>query len=141
MSSERTSSGNSPASTNSPVPTAKTPRASTPTRQIPDRSDGSDFRGCAFINVMAETADPESAVYRMAAEHKRAVVEFLSARLSNAGYRDHGRLAEQFLLLIDGATVTALHERTNQPMQRAKAVAGMLLEQAGRDDGHPRSGT
>jgi len=66
-------------------------------------------------------------VFQIAKEHKRAVASFLSGRLSAAGYLDADKLARQLLLLIDGATVTALHERTNEPMRQAKEIArGML---------------
>jgi Transcriptional regulator len=94
---------------------------------LAERSDWSGFRGCAFINAMAEVADPSSPVFQIAKEHKRAVASFLSGRLSAAGYLDADKLARQLLLLIDGATVTALHERTNEPMRQAKEIArGML---------------
>ncbi|MFC6486603.1 TetR/AcrR family transcriptional regulator [Nitratireductor sp. GCM10026969] len=94
---------------------------------LAERSDWSDYRGCAFINAMAEIADPASPVFRIAKEHKRAVAEFLGKCLVAAGYRDAETLAPQLVLLIDGATVTALHERTNQPMREAKEIArGML---------------
>lgn len=95
---------------------------------LAERSDWSNFRGCAFINAVAEIADPSSPVFQIAREHKEAVADFLSECLRAIGYSDVQRLAWQLLLLIDGATVTMLRERTNAPMYQAKRIAEMLLE-------------
>jgi AcrR family transcriptional regulator len=85
------------------------------------------FRGCAFINAMAETADPGSAVYRLAAEHKSKVTAFLDRLIQESGRRGHRELAEQFVLLMDGAIVTAMRERTGEPARRARRIAELLL--------------
>ena len=86
-----------------------------------------EFRGCASINAMVEAADSGSAAHGVAAENKEAVVDYLDGLLAAAGHDEHRALAEQFMLLIDGATVTALRERTRAPALRAKAIAEMLL--------------
>ncbi|WP_158890466.1 TetR/AcrR family transcriptional regulator [Amycolatopsis anabasis] len=85
------------------------------------------FRGCASINAMVELADPDSQAFQVAAEHKRSLIEYLDGLLADAGYRDHAVLADQFVLLIDGAIITALRERTAEPALRAKAIAAALL--------------
>lgn len=41
---------------------------------LADRFARDDFRGCAFINTMIESADRDSAAHRVAAEHKRTAV-------------------------------------------------------------------
>lgn len=97
---------------------------------LAERSNWSDYRGCAFINAMAEIADPASPVFRIAKEHKHAVADSLRQGLVAAGYRDAEALAPQLVLLIDGATVTALHERTNEPMRQAKEIARGLLRRS-----------
>lgn len=99
---------------------------------LAERTDWTDFRGCAFINAMAEIADAKSPVFQIAREHKRAVANFLSERLSAEGYQDAHSLARQMVLLIDGATVTSLHERTNEPMHRARKIAAALLQASSR---------
>jgi AcrR family transcriptional regulator len=86
-----------------------------------------DFRGCAFINSMVESADPKSAAHRVAAAHKRKVVRYVDGLLTEAGVANHAQIADQFILLIDGAIVTALRERSTGPAKRAKAVAACLL--------------
>ena len=87
----------------------------------------SDFRGCAFINAMVEAADWNSPAHRVAADHKHAVTVYLDGLLAAAGHGDHAVLAEQFMLLLDGAVVTALRDRSAEPARQAKAVAAALL--------------
>ncbi|MEV0699149.1 helix-turn-helix domain-containing protein [Saccharopolyspora sp. NPDC050389] len=93
-----------------------------------ERFAAPDFRGCASINTMVEMADPDSPAHRVAAEHKEAVTDYLDGLLKEAGHRRHRQLAEQLMLLIDGANVTALRERTAEPAKRAKAIAKSLLD-------------
>ncbi|WP_117214553.1 TetR/AcrR family transcriptional regulator [Allorhizocola rhizosphaerae] len=94
---------------------------------LAERFARGDFRGCAFINTMVETADPGSAAHRVAAEHKRRVTSYVDGLLAAAGRPDHAALAEQFILLMDGAIVTALREGTAEPAHRARSVAVALL--------------
>ncbi|MGL5824121.1 MAG: TetR/AcrR family transcriptional regulator [Nocardioides sp.] len=94
---------------------------------LADRFASTDFRGCAFINTMVETADPRSVAHRIAADHKRQVTAYVDRLLADAGRADHEPLAEQFMILMDGAIVTALRERTIEPAHRAKKVAEALL--------------
>jgi len=90
----------------------------------------SDFRGCAAINTMVEIADRDSPAHRVAAAAKRTVTEYLDELVRAAGYPEHAVLAEQLMLLVDGAIVTALRERTAAPALRARAVAAALLAAA-----------
>lgn len=94
---------------------------------LAERFERTDFRGCAAINTMAEAADATSAAHRAATEHKRAVTRYIDGLLTTAGYPDHAALAEQFMLLMDGATVTAYRERTAKPAWQAKTIASALL--------------
>ncbi|WP_327657344.1 TetR/AcrR family transcriptional regulator [Streptomyces sp. NBC_00483] len=95
---------------------------------LAERFTHSGFRGCVAINTIVEYADPDSAAHRVAAEHKEDVIRYLDGLLAAAGQPQHAELARQFMLLFDGAMVTALRERTPQPARRAKAVAAALLE-------------
>jgi len=83
------------------------------------------YRGCAFLNAMAETADRDHAVHRAAAAHKAHVEAYLADLLADAG---HDRaLAPDFLLLFDGAVVAAVREGTPAPAARARRLAALLL--------------
>lgn len=94
---------------------------------LAERFAAEDFRGCAFINTMVETADPGSAAYQVAAEHKAAVTAYVRGLLDEAGVADPDAVAKGFVLLMDGAIVTALRERTPEAAGRAREVAEALL--------------
>ncbi len=66
------------------------------------------FYGCMFINAASEFPDRADAIHRASAAQKRHVTELLGTLLEelfSAAVAAH--LAGQFLILIDGATVTA----------------------------------
>lgn len=88
----------------------------------------SDFRGCAFINALAEVAEPGSEIHALAARHKDAVADHLRSLLVDAGHPDEIDLARQLLLLMDGAAVTELYERSDRPARQARSMAEVLLE-------------
>lgn len=99
---------------------------------LAERFAREDFRGCAFINTMVESADPDSAAHRVAAEHKAAVADYVRGLLVGEGVADPDALARRFVLLMDGAIVTALRERTPEAAGRAREVAEALLAAARR---------
>jgi AcrR family transcriptional regulator len=93
---------------------------------LDDRIASPGFRGCAAINAMVEAAEPTSSAHRAAADHKRSVTDYLDGLLSAAGYAGHARLADQLMLLVDGAMVTAL--RRPGAAGDARRIAEALLE-------------
>jgi AcrR family transcriptional regulator len=93
-----------------------------------ERFSWGDFRGCAFINTIAEVAHGDHPAHVAALEHKRAVLAYLEELLEAAGVRDDdGAIAAQLLLLIDGATVTAVREGRPEPALHARRIAAGLL--------------
>ncbi|GLZ80118.1 TetR family transcriptional regulator [Actinorhabdospora filicis] len=94
---------------------------------LAERFARADFRGCAFINTMVESADPESAAHKIADEHKKRVTGYVAGLLRNDGAADPEGTAARFVLLMDGAIVTALRERTTEAAARAKELASALL--------------
>lgn len=98
---------------------------------LADRFAQADFRGCAFINTIVETADAGSAAHRAADEHKRAMTAYLEGLLADAGWSEAESLAEQQLLLMDGATVTAVRENGPKAASRSRTIFATLLAAAG----------
>ncbi|WP_271217470.1 TetR/AcrR family transcriptional regulator [Streptosporangium carneum] len=94
---------------------------------LAERFVRADFRGCAFINTMVEAADPGSPAHRVAADHKSRVAGYVESLLTAAGRDDATALAWQLVMLMDGAIVTALRERSAVPAQRARVIAAALL--------------
>ncbi|MHC5029183.1 MAG: TetR family transcriptional regulator C-terminal domain-containing protein, partial [Planctomycetota bacterium] len=97
-----------------------------------------DFRGCMFINASAEFADPASSIRRVVADHKCEVLRYLRAQCDAAALPDAGALAEQLIILLEGAIVTAQvvgkvgidGATPRDAAQRAKEVALRLIDAA-----------
>lgn len=94
-----------------------------------------DYRGCAFLNTMAETADRENAVHRAAAAHKGKIGTYFEGLLRDAGL-DAWHAAD-LLLLFDGAVVSAVREGSITPAARAKRLAALLLNTPLQPSAHP----
>jgi len=94
---------------------------------LEERFGWQDFRGCAFINTIVETADPASAAHAVANEHKSAVIDYLTHLLKAADHPAPETTARALHMLMDGAVVTALRESTPDAARRAKQSAAILL--------------
>ncbi len=91
---------------------------------------GRPFSGCAFVKAMAEYSDADSPVHRAAAEHKRMMRDYLERLAGAAGAEAPGDLADEFSILIEGATVMAQATCDPAPARRARRMAEALLATA-----------
>lgn len=86
------------------------------------------FYGCAFINAVAEhdkiTIPVEDAVRR----HRALTDEILMDIAREAGASDPARLVRALSLLIDGAIVTAMLERSPDTAAEARSIAAVVIE-------------
>ncbi|NOT32755.1 MAG: TetR/AcrR family transcriptional regulator [Candidatus Eisenbacteria bacterium] len=87
------------------------------------RSKG--YRGCGFINAIAEVANPASDAHGAAAAHKLRFQSWLAKLLREAGLDEI--CAADLLLLFEGATAAAVRQGTAEPAHRAKRIAALLL--------------
>lgn len=94
---------------------------------LEERFSRKDFRGCAFINTMVEMADGDHVAHQAAAEHKQKVQRIVRSLLSEAGLKKSEELSKTFLLLMDGAIVTAIREGNPGSAKAAKKIAATLL--------------
>lgn len=94
---------------------------------LEERFTAADFRGCAFINTMVEIANRNHEIHRVAAEHKQQVQAFIRRLLEETQENDPDLLSGQFMLLLDGAIVTALREGSPQAAHTSKHMAAILL--------------
>jgi AcrR family transcriptional regulator len=92
-----------------------------------------DFEGCAFIKVAGEFPDREHALRRVAADHKRALLDFIAETAKAAGFVAYARLARELFLLIDGAIVAALVLSQPAAARSAKRAAATLIAAHRRD--------
>lgn len=107
-----------------------------------------DFRGCSFINAFGELGPMSPSVATAARAHKRNLREYLRVLATEAGAADPEPLADQLLLLVEGAIVAAAMGTAARPAERARSAALALLDAAttprpGTGDGTtaPRPGT
>lgn len=89
------------------------------------------FRGSEFANAAAEAADdgPER---RAADRFRTSLREFFVARATETGAADPARLAEQLVVLHDGALATAqLDNGAGDAVATARLMASLALNAAG----------
>lgn len=90
--------------------------------------DAPGFRGCPFIGTAAEVRDAKQRVHRAAWRFKRMLMrDYLLELLQEAGYRNADLLADQMLMLVDGAAVRAAMEGGSGSARAAKRAAALLL--------------
>ena len=84
--------------------------------------------GCTFQGTAAEFPDPEHPGHRVALAHKQAVLARLRTLAQDAGLRAPAALAEQLLLLMDGAWVAARMFGPRNPGAQVAAAARALIQ-------------
>jgi AcrR family transcriptional regulator len=87
-----------------------------------------DYYGCAFINAVAEHDKLAPPVADIVARHRRLTDHILFSLAHEAGASDPERLVRELSLLIDGAIVTAMLDRSDRPAREAKDIATLLLD-------------
>ncbi|MGF1595799.1 MAG: TetR/AcrR family transcriptional regulator [Acidimicrobiales bacterium] len=65
------------------------------------------FSGCFFVNIANEFTDRQHPVHRAATAHKLAVATLVANAATEVGVADGAALAQQLLVLFDGAIVGA----------------------------------
>jgi AcrR family transcriptional regulator len=90
-------------------------------------SSSPECLGCAFVAAAGEFPDPDHPGHEAAAAHKRAVVERLCELAERAGARDPDALAEELLLIMDGAWSAARVFGPGSHGRRASEAAKALI--------------
>lgn len=86
-------------------------------------SDRTDHRGCAFLNVLAESAEPEQLVQRAVVDHKRSMTDYLTGLFEGRRLSDTAALAAEWMMLLDGASSAARYRRDVSSFQQARRLA------------------
>lgn len=88
-----------------------------------------DFRGCAFLNAFGELGTGPAGVLDVVRRHKAELRELLG-EVAGPG---EDALADQLLILVEGATVVAALDPGPEPARRAGEAAALLIRsRAGR---------
>jgi AcrR family transcriptional regulator len=101
-----------------------------------ERAFSSDrFRGCPFVNAVAELKEPAHAANAIALAFKDARRAWFRALLSRLDVADPDGLAMQLMLLVDGAIAAVIVRGDPKVARAARSAAATLLSAAGVDVG------
>ena len=89
-----------------------------------------EFRGCAFLNVATEFPAADHPARQIALRHKAELRRRLHALTQRMRVNDPDELADQLVLLIDGAYVNGQLRGKRGPVQALPAAATALIEAA-----------
>jgi AcrR family transcriptional regulator len=95
------------------------------------RFGAEDFRGCPFVNAVAELGAEDQAVRKIATAFKDGRRARFRDLLKGLGAADADRLATQLQLLVDGAIAADLVRNDPSMAVAAKQAARVLLANAG----------
>ncbi len=90
-----------------------------------------DFRGCPFVNAVAELGTEDKAVRKIAIAFKESRRLWFRDRLVQLGVKDADALATQLVLLVDGSIAQDLVRNDPAMARAAKEAARVLLINAG----------
>lgn len=89
-----------------------------------------DSRGCAFLNAAAEFPDPAHAVRGMVARNKQTLRRRVLSLCMAAGAEDAPLLADQLVLMIDGAFAGSEALGKNGPAKALLRAAQAVIDAA-----------
>jgi AcrR family transcriptional regulator len=95
------------------------------------RFSAKDFRGCPFVNAVAELGPQDRAVKKIAVAFKESRRLWFRDLLDELGVSDAEGLATQLVLLVDGAIAQDLVRDDPAMARAAKQAARVLLANAG----------
>lgn len=86
-----------------------------------------EFRGCAFINAAGEIGNPDDPIRQVSKVHKDKLLNFVRGLAEEYGTDNPEVLAQQLLILIDGAITVALVTGNKESAGTAQNIARKLL--------------
>ena len=95
------------------------------------RFSAKDFRGCPFVNAVAELGPTDPSVRRIAIAFKESRRLWFRDLLNRLGVADAEALATQLALLVDGSIAQDLVRNDPAMARAAKQAARVLLASAG----------
>ena len=98
------------------------------------RFGSAGFRGCPFVNAVAELGAEDRAVRKIAVAFKESRRVWFRDLLTQLGVDDPDGIATQLALLVDGSIAQNLVRDDPSMARAAKAAARILLANAGITD-------
>lgn len=94
-----------------------------------------DFQSCMFIKASSEYQDRDDPIHATSAEHKRLLLAYIRELAEKAGAQHPGILAQQLLLLKEGAIVLAHLQGPPGIAEGARSAAEQLVDNAIKSTG------
>lgn len=94
---------------------------------ISDWVAGDAFCGCNFIRAVSEYEPENEAITKLARQHKAAVIGLIREQLIGVPKAQCEQLAEDIMLIIDGAIVSAHVRERADAMASARRLINLLL--------------
>ncbi|MHA6764146.1 TetR/AcrR family transcriptional regulator [Streptacidiphilus sp. PAMC 29251] len=88
-----------------------------------------DYRGCAFANASAE-ARRDSPINEVTDEVRAWIRKLFTDLATAAGAAEPAQLAQQLVVLYDGASLTARMDRNPAAAATARTIAALLIDAA-----------
>lgn len=86
-----------------------------------------DYRGCPFIHASLQDGEPSGAVFELVSSYKRALREHVFGLLDQSR-KNRADLADQLLVLLDGAETERYLKGVTNSTNSAKRAAKALLQ-------------
>ena len=86
-----------------------------------------EFSGCMFVKASSEFLNRGDPIHKASAAHKRKLLEYFSELAKTAGANRPNELAEQLLILKEGAIVMAHLDDPDQIAASSKAAAETII--------------
>lgn len=91
-------------------------------------AERSDFNGCLFVKASSEFPDVDSPIHVFCAEHKRLMTRYIRSLTASSGTTaPPDDLADQIMMLLDGATALVQINRRPHVFEGAKESARKLV--------------
>jgi AcrR family transcriptional regulator len=88
------------------------------------------YRGCPMLNTSTEFPDRQHPAHLAAVNHKQQVRDWFRDLAADAGAQDPDRLAEELLIVLNGAYITADILDGGSYAERALVLARRLINEA-----------
>ncbi|WAL94181.1 TetR/AcrR family transcriptional regulator [Streptomyces sp. Je 1-369] len=101
------------------------------TRFIAEGLPALSYRGCPFINSLAELPDRSHPARQVIEEHKARQARRLAAMCERAGLPDPARTTAEITFLLEGAQVSTQNGSIDQVGDRLMSIVEALLDRCG----------
>jgi len=96
--------------------------------RVVERMKEPTYRGCVFLNALAEFSEPDHPAHQQAIEHKRELRSLLFQLSQQAGVHDPDVLADQLSLVLNGAMASVPVFGMSGPVAQLKVIVTQLID-------------